>query len=62
VVITRYEDQPSAAIFKKKLERQNVRVYTHRFTRGYPTDVDLVVSDQATARTSTSRPKARSWW
>jgi uncharacterized protein (UPF0371 family) len=46
VVITRYEDQPSAAIFKKKLERQNVRVYTHRFTRGYPTDVDLVVSDQ----------------
>ncbi len=45
VVITRYEDQPSSAIFRKKLERQNVRVYTHRFTRGYPTDVDLVVSD-----------------
>ncbi|HNU91948.1 MAG TPA: DUF1846 domain-containing protein [Spirochaetota bacterium] len=46
VVITRYEDQPSAAIFRRKLERQNVRVYAHRFTRGYPTDVDLVVSDE----------------
>ncbi|PKL38296.1 MAG: hypothetical protein CVV44_10420 [Spirochaetae bacterium HGW-Spirochaetae-1] len=46
VVITRFENQPSAVIFKNKLERQGVRVYTHPFTRGYPTDVDLVVSDQ----------------
>ena len=46
VVITRYENQPSASIFKNKLERQNVRVYTHRYTKGYPTDVDLVVSDE----------------
>ncbi len=46
VVITRYEQQPAATIFKKKLERQNIRVYTHRYTKGYPTDVDLVVSDE----------------
>ena len=46
VVITRYEQQPAASIFKKKLERQNIRVYTHRYTKGYPTDVDLVVSDE----------------
>jgi uncharacterized protein (UPF0371 family) len=26
VVITRYENQPSATVFKKKLERRNVRV------------------------------------
>ncbi len=46
VVITRYENQPAAAIFKNKLERQGVKVYTHRYTKGYPTDVDLVVSEE----------------
>ncbi len=46
VVITRFENQPAASIFKNKLERQNVKVYTHRYTKGYPTDVDLVVSDE----------------
>ncbi|MBN1411364.1 MAG: DUF1846 domain-containing protein [Spirochaetales bacterium] len=44
VVITRFENQPGAVIFKNKLERRGIRVYTHRYTRGYPTDVDLVVS------------------
>ncbi len=46
VVITRYENQPSATVFKKKLERRNIRVYTHPFTKGYPTDVDTIVSDE----------------
>jgi len=46
VVITRFVDQPSAVIFKNKLERRGIKVYTHRFTKGYPTDVDLVVSDE----------------
>ncbi|MBN2126002.1 MAG: DUF1846 domain-containing protein [Deltaproteobacteria bacterium] len=46
VVITRFENQPSATLFKNKLERNNIRVYTHRFTKGYPTDVDLIVSDE----------------
>ncbi len=45
VVITRYEDQPAARQFRNKLERRNVRVFAHRATRGYPADVDLVVSD-----------------
>ncbi len=45
VVITRYEKQPAATIFKKKLERQNIQVYTHMYTSGYPTNIDLVVSD-----------------
>ena len=44
VVITRYEDQPSAQLFKNKLERRGLKVYTHRATKGYPTDVDLIVS------------------
>lgn len=46
VIITRFENQPAAIIFKNKLERRNIPVYTHGYTRGYPTDVDLVVSDQ----------------
>ena len=46
VVITRFDNQPSATIFKNKLERRGVRVYTHRFTKGYPTDVDMIVSDE----------------
>jgi uncharacterized protein (UPF0371 family) len=44
VVITRFEGQPSAEHFKCRLERRGVRVYTHRFTKGYPTDVELIVS------------------
>jgi uncharacterized protein (UPF0371 family) len=46
VVITRFENQPSAKVFKNKLERRGIKVYTHRFTKGYPTDVDLIVSDE----------------
>ncbi len=46
VVITRYEEQPAALQFKNKLERRGIKVYTHKFTKGYPTDVDLIVSDE----------------
>lgn len=46
VVITRFDNQPSAQLFKNKLERRNIKVYTHRFTRGYPTDVEAIVSDE----------------
>jgi uncharacterized protein (UPF0371 family) len=46
VVITRFQDQPAAVLFKNKLERRGVRVYTHRCTRGYPTNIDLIVSDE----------------
>jgi len=46
VVITRFENQPSAIQFKNKLERRGVQVYTHSYTKGYPTDVDMIVSDE----------------
>lgn len=46
VVITRYEGQPAAKVFRRRLENRGVRVYTHRPTRGYPTDVDVIVSDK----------------
>ncbi|SFE19418.1 DUF1846 domain-containing protein [Peptostreptococcus sp. D1] len=45
VVITRYEDQPAATIFINKLERRGIKVYRHRSTKGYPTDVDTIVSE-----------------
>ena len=59
VVITRFDNQPATTIFKKKLERQNIKVYTHRYTKGYPTDVDVVVSDEgygANAYIETTKP------
>jgi uncharacterized protein (UPF0371 family) len=46
VNITRFDHQPSATLFKNKLERRGIKVYTHSYTRGYPTDVDLIVSDE----------------
>jgi uncharacterized protein (UPF0371 family) len=46
VVITRFNGQPASKLFKNKLERRNIRVYTHQYTKGYPTDVDLIVSDE----------------
>ena len=46
VVITRFDNQPSAILFKNKLERRGIRVYTHRMTRGYPTDIEVIVSDE----------------
>lgn len=46
VVITRFDGQPAAKIFKNKLERRNIKVYTHKFTKGYPTDIDLIVSEK----------------
>jgi uncharacterized protein (UPF0371 family) len=59
VVITRYEEQPAAAAFKRRLERRGVPVYTHQRTRGYPTDVDLIVSPEgygANPYIETSKP------
>ncbi len=46
VVITRYENQPPAKAFKNKLEMRGIKVYLHYPTKGYPTDVDLIVSDK----------------
>jgi len=46
VVISRFDHQPAATVFKNKLERRNIRVFTHRYTKGYPTDVDVIVSDE----------------
>ncbi len=47
VVLTRFQESQQGAVgFKTKLERRGVKVWTHRHTRGYPSDVDLIVSDE----------------
>lgn len=46
VVITRYEDQPAVNMFINKLNRRGIKTYKHYFTKGYPTDVDTIVSDE----------------
>lgn len=46
VVITRYENQPAAMLFKQKIESKGIKCYTHSATPGYPTDIDVVVSDE----------------
>ncbi len=59
VVITRFDHQPAAVAFKNKLERRNIPVFTHRYTKGYPTDVDLIVSEEgygANEYIKTARP------
>lgn len=46
VVITLYNNQPSVDKFIKRLERQNIKTYIHTYTKGYPTDVDTIVSEK----------------
>jgi len=46
VVITLYEHQPSVDKFIKKLNRQNIKTYIHTYTKGYPTDIDTIVSEE----------------
>ncbi len=46
VIITRFAGQTAARAFQNKLERRGVRVFTHSFTKGYPTEIDTIVSDE----------------
>lgn len=46
VVITLYKGQSSADRFKEKLENMGVKTYIHTPTKGYPTDIDVIVSDE----------------
>ena len=46
VVITLFEGQKKARDFANRLKDYNVKTYFHTFTKGYPTDVDTIVSDE----------------
>lgn len=59
VLLTRYEGQKAALIFKNKLERMGVKVYTHGTIAGYPTDVEVLFGEQGFAKNAyieTERP------
>lgn len=46
VVITRYQDNPAVNSFIAKLERHGIKTYKHFYTKGYPTDVETIVSEE----------------
>lgn len=46
VVITLYKNQNGVDKFIKKLEINKVKSYIHRPTKGYPTDIDTIVSEE----------------
>jgi uncharacterized protein (UPF0371 family) len=52
VVITRFDNQPQTIKFKNKLEKRNIKVYLHTATKGYPTDVNTIVSEEGYGKNS----------
>ena len=45
VVITQYQKEVSAQIFKERLENAGIKAYVHSYIEGYPTDTELLLSD-----------------
>ena len=59
VVITKYNAQESAELFKNRLEKLGIKVYRHYLIPGYPTNVPFIVSDDGYGKNDyikTSRP------
>ena len=46
VLITRYSGQPATKVFINKLEKRDIKVYTHEAIEGYPYNIDQIVSDE----------------
>ena len=46
VVLTRFAEQPTAVKFEQRLTENGINVYHHYTIPNYPTDVDLIVSDE----------------
>ena len=59
VVITQYNGQKAADLFKARLEKLGIRVYIHYVIEGYPSNVSLILSERGYGRNDyieTSRP------
>lgn len=50
VVITHYNGQSSADAFRRRLERMGITTYYHYTIDGYPTNVDLIASEEGFGR------------
>ena len=46
ILITQYSGQTGADVFRKRLEQIGERVYVHTLTKGYPSDVNVIVSEE----------------
>ena len=46
VVITHFNGQSSATAYRERLERLGINVYYHYIIEGYPTNVELICSDE----------------
>lgn len=59
VVITQYNGEPSCDAFKKRLENLGKNVYLHYKIEGYPSNIELIVSDDGYGKNDyieTTRP------
>ena len=59
IVITLYNGQPTATKFINMLKNRGERVYIHTYTKGYPNDVETIVSEEgygANPYIETTRP------
>ena len=59
VVITHFNGQASAIAYRERLERMGIAVYYHYIIEGYPTNVNLIDSDEGFGRNDyvkTTRP------
>lgn len=45
VVLTRYDNQPTADAFQSRLESLGIKVYHHYSIKGYPSDLKNIISD-----------------
>ena len=52
VVITLYEGQESVEHLRKTLKQKNVKTYIHNPTKGYPNDIELIVSENGYGKNS----------
>lgn len=46
VVITQYNNQPAADAFRKQLEKNGIASYLHYPIKGYPTDINHIISSE----------------
>lgn len=59
VVLTKYAEQHSAILYKKRLENMGIKVYRHYLIPGYPANVPLIVSEDGYGKNDyieTTRP------
>ena len=55
VVITQYAGQAAADAFRKQLDKSGIASYLHYPIKGYPTDMDHIISPEGWGKMTTSK-------